>query len=121
MRMLRRLESLEKADAAGVSGLAGRPMAVVYTQDNVRLEEGLQLQPGESVAVDVHLLEPDSIDALLDPKRIVAPPPLRIVERVTTNADDTGGIFESGRCIGKVHPTARPYLDLEFFGRGPKR
>ena len=106
MKLLRRkVDQLEKAAAAGVS----RPIAIVWTRDNEKLGQDVELGPGEHIARDVHVLAHRDWDATGTPSEY------RIVERIA-RGEDHGGVFDwRGIPVGRVLPCEGEFLDLEWF------
>ena len=112
MRMLRRkMNKLEAGDAAARAANASRPIALVWTEDNRRIPEDQELAAGEHIAVDVHVLEQAG-----DFFEGAAPSRYRVEERITTDPNDNGSVYDAnGRAVGRVRPTEPPYLDIEWF------
>jgi hypothetical protein len=93
MRLLRRLEGLE-AGAAVAEAEAEAAVGVVWSCDELRLD-ATQLEAGEYIACDSHRLDP--------PELFASCPRVRLVERITRDADDLGYIYDAaGVRVGRV-------------------
>lgn len=117
MRLLRKVGKLERAVAAGQSPYGGEPLGIVWTRDNVRLPESVELAGWQHVARDVHVL------AERDWAASGMPSEYRIEERVG-EGEDYGEVFAAdGRRLGRVRPPlagAGPeILDIEWWDPPP--
>lgn len=111
MRLIRRkVRKLEAAAAA--EQIETRPVALAWTEDNVRLPEDVELGVGEHVATDIYVLEHGDF---FGPSGM--PSRYKVVERVSAADGDTGTVYEGsegGRAIGRVR-SADPFLEIEWF------
>lgn len=106
MRLLRKVNRLAAAAAAAMDPLEGRPLGIVWTRDNQRLPETVEIAAHEHVARDVHVITLGGVA-----------PQYRVVERVA-EGDDWGGVFDwRGVRVGRVHACEADraeLLDIEW-------
>ena len=86
--MLRKLEA--RASTARRAAAAGG-VGIVWSRDDLRITR--ELEPGELVAVDMHVVVPEG----------EAPAAVRMVERVTTDVSDLGWVYDAaGAVVGRM-------------------
>src|SRR5690242_20539070 len=109
MKLIRRkIENLEKAQAAASS--RARPAGIAWSSDNVRVDPGRELEPGEHIAIDVHVLESGDWEGSGQPPR------WRVVERITTEPGDTGVLYDvAGQAIGTARRVDASMIEVAEF------
>lgn len=96
MRLIRSVKKLERAAAARAEKLKGKAWGLVWSESEVLL--GRELEPGESLAVDVYTVEE------LDGASIA-----KTRERATSDVKDLGNVYGTdGALIGRVDSASAP-------------
>jgi hypothetical protein len=97
MRLVGKVARLERRKERQPVTAAG----IVWTEDEERLER--ELAPGEHVAVDVEILEPETAD---NPGR------WRTRERAARDPEDLGRVTREGREVGRVARVRGSVIEL---------
>jgi hypothetical protein len=103
-----KIRKIERARAVGSS--RPRPVGTAWTSDNVRIDPGHELAEGEHIATDVHVIEPAQGEL---------PPRWRVVERITTDLEDNGRLYDAeGREIGTAQRVAGHMIKVAEYETG---
>ncbi|HLJ49099.1 MAG TPA: hypothetical protein VKU01_23955 [Bryobacteraceae bacterium] len=91
-RLLRLVSDLEARHEERKQALSGVPIAIAWCESEL-ISEAVELGPGEHIAADHHIVEPESD----------LPARWRTVERISTTPGDLGWIYDAaGQRVGEV-------------------